>query len=178
MRRTWITLILIGLFLLEGTVMPWLLPASWQSEALVAPRFVFVVILYVALYSSRPLALAYGLIFGLLHDFVYYGPMIGTYSFSMGLSAYLVGLAFHRGQIRLLSSLCYICIGNFLLECVLFGLYRLFELNSLTFRWALVHQILPGMLINLLFALAVYLPIRKLLEKMDAEAESRDESFG
>ena len=30
----------------------------------------------------------------MLHDIVYYGEMIGTYSFAMGVSAYLVGLVF------------------------------------------------------------------------------------
>lgn len=175
MRRTWITLILFALFLFEGAAMPWLLPGVWQSEVRVSPHFVFVVILYVALYANRHLALAYGLGFGLLQDVIFYGPMIGTYTFSMGLTAYLVGLAFHRPQIRIISSLFFIAVGNFLFECIHFGLYRLFNVITVSFRWTLLHEMLPSLLINLLFALIIYVPVRKLLEKMDVETESREE---
>jgi len=105
MRRTWITLIIFVLFLLEGSVLPWLLPDVWLGRVYVSPHFAFVFILYVTLYLSRHLALAYGLGFGLLKDIVFFGPMIGTLSFTMGLSAYLIGLGFHRPKIRLASTL-------------------------------------------------------------------------
>ena len=175
MRRTWITVIIFVLFLLEGSVLPWLLPDVWLSRVYVSPHFAFVFILYVALYVSRHLALAYGLGFGLLKDIVFFGPMIGTLSFTMGLSAYLIGLGFHRPRIRLVSALFFVSLGILLFECIQYGLYRLFNLASTSFRWAFLHEMLPDILFNLLFALIIYIPVRKLLEKVEIRQEDPED---
>ncbi|MCC2684984.1 MAG: rod shape-determining protein MreD [Paenibacillaceae bacterium] len=175
-RRSWITLLLFALFLLEGTVLPWLTPSDWQEKALVSPHLVLVAILYTSLYTNRHLALAYGIGFGLLQDFAYYGPMIGTNSFAMGLSAYMIGLLMRRTPIRIVMSLFGIAWGVFGYECIRYGLYRLFQLTSVPFEWSLLHEMLPSLLIDLLFALAVYVPARKWLERLDdEEKESAEE---
>src|SRR5689334_14420344 len=98
MQRFYLPIILFILFLFEGTVMPMIIPTAWHSNVIVAPHFTFIVILFMAIYVSRHWALAYGLIFGMLHDFVYYGPMIGTYTFGMGLASYLIGLISYRSK--------------------------------------------------------------------------------
>jgi len=174
MRRTWITLILLALFILEGSVLPWLLPAVWQSRVLVAPDFVLIVILYLTMYVNRHLALVYGLSFGMLHDIVY-GPMLGSYSFSMGLTAYLIGLAFRRPHLQIVSSLFLAALGDFLFQMVHYGVYRLFNLLQTPFEWVLTHAILPSVLLNALFALLIYVPFRKLADRRAVAAEDTDE---
>ena len=175
MRKHGIVLIIFALFLLEGTVLPWLIPEVWQTQVLIAPQLVLVAVLYVSLLANRHFALALGFGFGLLHDFIFYGPMIGTYSFSIGITVYLVGLAFHRTPVRIVTSLFFIGIGLFLFEFIHYGLYRLFNLVTVSFQWTLLHKILPGMLFNLLFALIVYVPVRKLLVNIDAKTESQED---
>jgi rod shape-determining protein MreD len=175
MRRSWITLLLFALFLLEGTVIPWLMPADWQEKTFVSPHLVLVAVLYISLYSNRHLALVYGTGFGLLQDFIYYGPMIGANSFSMGLSAYLVGLLTRRNSVHVVMSMVAIALGVSLFACVRFGLYRMFQLTSVSFEWSLLHVMLPSLLIDLLFALVIYVPARKRLERLDEEKESAEE---
>lgn len=166
---------LFGIFVMEGSVMKWIIPAVWQERVIVSTHFALIVVLFISLYVNRHLALIYGLVFGLLHDIVYYGPtMIGTYSFAMGLVGYLTGLFSLRSRGNILSSMAMITMGAFLFEAILYGLYRLFQVTRVTPQWAFSHEMLPSVLINLLFALLVYVPLRKWLEDMPSYTEKDD----
>lgn len=175
MNHKWLTALLFGLFLLEGTVLQWIIPASWQGRVMIAPHFVLVLVLYIGLYINRHTALIYGLAFGMLHDFIYYSPMLGPVSFSMGLTGYLAGLLHGRVYSSIVVSMLAIAVGNLAYETIVFGLYRLFRVSHLDLSWLFVHQMLPTMLINLLFALAVYVPVRKRLEEMQASRTATEE---
>lgn len=168
MRRHWIWLILLGLLLLQGTVIPWALPASWQGATRVDPHLMLTVVLYVGLHIGRHPALAYGIGFGLLHDFLFYGNMIGVYSFGMGLTGYLAGLMQRGARQSLLLNLIVVGVGQFLFDAINFALNRLFKTTTSPFDFILTHQMLPSLLFNVAFALLIYVPIRKLLERVAA----------
>jgi rod shape-determining protein MreD len=164
MNRHLLWLILFGLFVLQGTIVTWLIPSSWQAQVYVAPHFTLVFILFIGLFRHRHSALIYGLLFGLLHDFNYYGSMLGVYSFGMGLSGYLVGLAQRRQPNLIFYNLLIIGFGLLMFEFINYGINRLFKLIDIDLKFALTHYMLPSVLFNLLFALLCYVPIRKLLE--------------
>lgn len=174
--KRWLLLgMLVGLFLLEGTVVKWIIPVVWQENIAVSTHFTLIVILFIALYVNRHVALTYGLGIGLLHDVVYYGPtMIGTYSFAMGVVGYLVGLVAPRARLNILYSMIVITLGNFLFEAIIYGLYRLFQVTKDTTQWMFFHIMLPSVLINLLFALLIYVPLRKWLEELAAKEVQED----
>jgi rod shape-determining protein MreD len=175
MQRYLLPVILYVLFLIEGTVMPLIIPSAWESRIDLAPHFTFIVILFIAIYVSRHWALAYGLAFGMLHDIVYYGPMLGTYTFGFGLVSYLIGLMSLRSKANLMKSMLLILIGNFLLELIFFGIYRVFQITHLSIGFALTYHMLPSILINLLFAILIYVPLRKLLDHIDASIVRTEE---
>jgi len=171
MRHLWLSLTLFLAFLMEGTVLKWIIPPVWQGQVMVSTHFTLVIVLFISLYVNRHLALIHGLAFGLLHDIVYYGAtMIGTYSFTMGLVGYLTGLVSFRSRGSIVSSMLAITAGHFLFEAIIYGLYRLFQVTGQTPEWIFFHQMLPSVLINLLFALLLYVPLRKWLESMASES--------
>jgi len=174
MRRYLIFVILFVLFLLEGTVVQWLIPPVWKSSVLVVPHLVLVGVLYTSLFKSRYQGLAYGLGFGMLQDFIYYGHALGVYSFSIGLVAYVMGLAFRSSTRGIVVSLLAVTIGSFAYDSLVYGIYRLFlGVIQIGYRWTFLHEILPSMLFNALIALLLYMPIRKWLE--DAEDRESEE---
>jgi rod shape-determining protein MreD len=175
MQRYFLPVILYVLFLFEGTVMPLITPSAWQSRIDLSTHFTFIVILFIAIYVSRHWALAYGLAFGMLHDIVYYGPMLGTYTFGFGLVGYLIGLLSFYSKANLLRSMLLIILGDFLLECLFYGIYRIFQITHISIHFALSYHILPSLLVNLLFAILIYVPIRKLLENVGAAREREEE---
>lgn len=174
MQRYVISIFLFVLFLLEGTILEWIIPPVWQSKVLVAPHLVLVGVLLVALYKNRYQALAYGLAFGFLQDFIYYGHALGVYSFSMGLVGYVAGLTFRLPYQGLFTSLVVVMLGSFAYDTTVYGIYRFFlGVIRLDFQWTFLHQMLPSMLFNALIALLMYVPARKWLEKV---AEGKRES--
>jgi rod shape-determining protein MreD len=175
MRRYRIFFGLFVLFLLEGTVMSWIIPPVWQSSVLVAPHLVLVGVLFATLYKNRYHGLAYGIAFGLLQDFIYYGHALGVYSFSMGLVGYLFGLAFRFSSRGIFISLVAAILGSFAYDSLVFGIYRFFlGVVHTDYQWMFMHQILPSMLFNALIALLLYMPARKWLEDADADREPEE----
>ncbi|MDQ0878016.1 rod shape-determining protein MreD [Paenibacillus sp. V4I3] len=164
MTRHLLWLILLGLFILQGTLLIWLIPSAWQSSVNVTPHLTLVFILFIGLFHHRHTALIYGLLFGLLHDFNYYGSMLGVYSFGMGLTGYLAGLAQRRQPNLIFYNLLITGVGLLLFEFINYGINRLFKLIDIDLKFALTHYMLPSVLFNLLIALICYVPIRKLLE--------------
>ncbi|SFK69823.1 rod shape-determining protein MreD [Paenibacillus sp. 1_12] len=173
--RKWLWLILLALFILEGTILQWIIPSVWQSKIYVAPHFIVVIVIYIGLYVNRHTALIYGLIFGLLQDFIYYSPMLGPISFAMGLTGYLAGLMHRRLHSNIIVSMLVMALGNLFFDSMIYGLYKLFQINHLDLQWVFFHQMLPTMLINLLFALLVYVPVRKLFESMQTAKTDAEE---
>jgi rod shape-determining protein MreD len=90
--------------------------------------------------------------------------MLGVYSFGMGLTGYLAGLAQRRQPNLIFYNLLITGVGLFLFEFINYGINRLFKLINIDLKFALTHYMLPSVLFNLLIALICYVPIRKLLE--------------
>jgi rod shape-determining protein MreD len=175
MNRHFLWLILFGLFILQGSLMVWLLPASWQSIVFVTPHLTLVFIMFIGLFHHRHAALLYGLLFGLLHDFTYYGAMLGVYSFSMGLVGYLAGLVQRRQPNLIFYNLLITSLGLLIFEFLNYGINRLFKLIAIDLNFALTHYMLPSVLFNLLVALICYVPIRKLLEGKRLAASGKED---
>ncbi|MGG1876249.1 rod shape-determining protein MreD [Paenibacillus cisolokensis] len=161
-RKQVLFLLLFLLFILQGTVFFWLTPSSWQLQ--IYPNFIFVAILFVSVYYHRHTGLVLGLIFGMIHDVIYYGEMIGTYSFAMGVSAYIMGLLFQMPRAPLPIMMTVVLLGSLLFDSTLFGIYKVFSLSQSSYDWALLHHMLPNLLVHFVFALIIYVPLRKQLE--------------
>ncbi|GIP39199.1 rod shape-determining protein MreD [Paenibacillus sp. J31TS4] len=164
MQRNGLALTAFVLFLLEGTLAKWIIPASWQTDVVVAPHLVLVFILYISIFIGRRQGLFYGLGFGLLHDIVYYGPMIGPYTLTMAASAYLTGLIASRSRGQILTTLFFVVVGNLVFEWMIYGIYRVYQVTHTDVEWVFSRLILPSVLFNLLFSLAVYIPVRRLFD--------------
>ncbi|MEK3717002.1 rod shape-determining protein MreD [Paenibacillus sp. FSL P2-0089] len=167
MRRPVLVLLLFILFILEGTVLPWLIPDGWQMR--IIPNLVFIVILFVTVYHHRHTALILGLSFGMLHDVVFYGRILGAHSFAMGLSAYLIGLIFQIPRAPLPLMMTVVLLGSLLEDSILFAIYNVFNLSQEPYNWALLHHMLPTMLIHFAAGLLLYVPLRRQLELLKKE---------
>lgn len=163
MKRSIIWWIMLLLFLLEGGLLPWLIPSGLQSQ--IAPHLVLVVVILCGFFAGRHFAMIAGLLFGFLHDILYYGYMLGVYAFAAGLTGYGAGLFPNRHHWHVLHVLAATAVGLIFFDVVVYLLYSLFEINEETWTWLLLHRFLPSLAFNLLMALLLYVPIRTLLER-------------
>ncbi|WP_040950130.1 rod shape-determining protein MreD [Gorillibacterium massiliense] len=169
MQLSKLTLILMFFFLIEGTWLNWMIPVEWQSSIVVSPHLVMVLVCYIGIFLGRRTGLVFGLGFGLLHDIVYYGPMIGTFCMAMGVVGYLAGMFRFKPQGNILTSLFVVAVSEFTFEWLIYGIYRVLAVTRLTPERVFLQQILPSIFINLLFALLIYIPVRNLLERVKAQ---------
>ncbi|MRN56237.1 rod shape-determining protein MreD [Paenibacillus monticola] len=171
-RRPFLILLLFLLFILQGTILPWLIPNVWEMR--IIPNLVFIVILFITVYHHRHTALLLGLSFGMLHDVIFYGRIIGAHSFAMGLSAYLIGLIFQIPRAPLPLMMTVVLLGSLLGDSMLFAIYSVFNLNNEPYSWALLNHMLPTMLFHFAFALLLYIPLRRQLELLKKETRKEE----
>lgn len=67
-----------------------------------------------------------------------------------------------------------VLIGSFLLDSMLFAIDQLFQLNHQTFNWALAQYIIPDLFIHFLFALIIYVPVRKQLQRLGTRVKKEE----
>ncbi|MFS0727364.1 rod shape-determining protein MreD [Paenibacillus sp. 1P07SE] len=159
MRKRWVIPIMFLLFIVEGTIMPWLIPVDWLGR--LVPQFTFVFVLYAAFYAGRHTALMLGVSFGLLQDLVYYGHLIGVHTFAMGLCGYLIGLLLAFKRIPMLTLLSIIGMTCLLYDSLIYSMYRVFRITQDTYVIALMNHIMPSLFLQLAFALVFYIPARR-----------------
>jgi len=173
MKTKWVIPLTVLLFMLETTIVPWLIPEPMHGR--IAPHFVFVAALYAGLYSSRHAALLIGFIFGLLQDVVFYGHMLGVHTLLMASIAYLAGLLLEGKRVPMLAALAVIALCCFLYDAAAYGIYRVFRVTHEPFEFVLMHSIAPSLFLQTGFALAAYVPARRLFEvKEKKEADEED----
>lgn len=151
--------VMLLIFLLEGSLVPWLIPSGWGHR--IIPHFTYVCVLYSALYTTRHTALILGVSFGFLQDVVYYGHLLGVNALVMGLCAYLTGLLLEKRRSPLMMALSVIGMGCLAYDSAVYFVYKAFRVANEHYAWALLQHILPSLFLQLGFALAVYIPMRR-----------------
>ncbi len=174
MPRLVLTLTILLLFILEGTVLQIISPNAWGLSWLAVPRFALAGAVMISLLLGRREGLYYGLGIGLLQD-VLFGKIIGVYSLTMMVSCYFAGLVvllFQRNLAVMFVTICLVLFGH---EWLLYSLFRLFSTSPVDVQWVLSNQILPTVGFNVLFALLIYIPLSHLCEAVDLRKSTRHE---
>jgi len=170
-----LTLTLLGFFLLESALLPWITPIEWRHDLSIYPKLVLIGAVFIAVFTNRHVGAAYGLAFGMLQDVQFYGHMIGVNAFAYALAAYFAGLLIRPNLVNLVSVFLIQLSALLLYETSTYALYRLFSVTDSDFGWMFVHGMLPSILISLFLALALYIPTRKWLEAPRPQRDSNDE---
>ncbi len=172
MKRSMIWWIMLMLFLLEGSLLPWVIPGGLQSQ--IAPHLVLIAVIFCGFFVGRHYAMAAGLLFGFMHDILYYGYMLGIYAFAAGLTGYGAGLFPNRHHWNVMHVLAATAGGLIFFDAVVYLLYTFFVINEESWTWLLLHRFLPSLAFNLLMALLLYVPIRTLLERVGSTSKQED----
>ncbi|WP_301171141.1 rod shape-determining protein MreD [Brevibacillus nitrificans] len=168
MQRFILTLTILVLFLLEGTVVQVIATATWGLSWMTVPRFALVCCILISMFMGRREGLYYGLAFGFLQD-VLFGQVIGIYTMSMMVASYFAGLIvllFQRGFGMVFVTSALILFGH---EWLLYSLFRLFSAAPYDVQWMLNRQILPSVILNLVVTLLIYVPIMRMCNKIQAK---------
>jgi rod shape-determining protein MreD len=163
---------IIAFFILETSLFPWLIPEQYRFY--IFPKLVIIAIIYLSIFTNRHYGLMFGLGFGLLQDVHYYGHMIGPNAFSFALIGYISGLLIRSSSAHFITIMFIQSLSLFLNEIIVYFLYRLFNITVMDFGWMFIRSMLPSVMISMFLALAIYIPARSILEKMDFKRGSEE----
>lgn len=176
MIRVWLPLLTFFFFVFDGTVME-VFSSHWFGATYeLVPRFAMVMILFIALYINRPTAVIYGLIFGLLTDIVY-TEIVGVYFFSMAFTAYLIASIASTFRPNLFSTFLLGILGVILLEFQVYGLYTIIGVAETPLRAFLYDRLFPSLLLNGVFIILMYFPLRKLFRALEAAKQQNSDGI-
>ncbi len=166
MKKYSIVLLLLFIFLLEGTLFRFISPDYYGKTIYFYPRFVLIMIIFISIYRDRHFALYLGMGFGVLYDIVY-GDVIGIYMVGMAGVGYFSGWLTLYFQTTFALYLLNILVNLLMFEMFLYGMLNMFHLVNIAFDWSFFHILIPTVIFNLLFASLIYLPFQFILKEKE-----------
>lgn len=165
MKRVYLPAILFLFFIIEGTIMQVIAPENYGSAIVLVPRFTMIIIVFVALYVSIPLAVFYAIVIGLLYD-VIYTDFIGIYMFSMAVTAYIVGQSAKVMHINAIVGMLVSFVTVIVLDFLVYGVYTLIGFVDMPIKLFMLERLLPSLLLNGVFFILIYVPMKKTIKKL------------
>ncbi len=159
-------------FISESTVMQVFTPQHMENETILIPRFVVVMVCFIAMYISPIRGVVYGIAFGLLYD-VIFTDLIGVYMFSMGLTAYVTAFIARYFHGNIFVTLFSMLIGLSAFEFLVYGLYSLIGVPKVMLETFIYQRYLPTLILNGVFVVLVYYPLRKWLLDIAMELQEK-----
>ncbi|AIC95170.1 rod shape-determining protein MreD [Shouchella lehensis] len=173
MSRTYFSIVLVFLFILEGSLLPYMLANYTEATQYVVPRLVIMTIVLIGLYSGKQVALIYGLAFGFLYDVVFTN-YLGIYMFGFACLGYLSAVPLKAVKESALWAVLLCTIAVFLFEYFQYGLFYILSVTTMTGGDFLLDRLLPTLVLNSALAILLVLPFRKLANHVNEQASFRN----
>ncbi len=141
-------------------------PENYGANMMLIPRFLIIIIVFIALHKSIPLAIVYATTFGLLYDIIY-TDFIGIYMFTMALTTYLVGQSAKVVHINAIVGLVIAFVTVIVLDFQVYGIYMLIGIADLPIKYFLFERLIPSIVLNGVFLILMYIPMRKVMKVVE-----------
>jgi rod shape-determining protein MreD len=170
--RFYIPTFILLLLVIEGTLFQLVTPYQHNIDVTIVPRFIVVMLVFIGIHFGRYSSIVYGLIFGLVYDIVY-TQFLGVYMFGFGFVGYAFAYTYKLVQDSLLLHLLFVTLAVSIFEYYQYGLYRLIGITDLSAVLFFHERFLPGLVLNIAFAILVYFPVKKLFQFVEKQASLR-----
>jgi rod shape-determining protein MreD len=171
--RFYIPTLVFILLVIEGTIFQLVTPPQNEMDVTLVPRFVIVMIVFIGIHFGRFSSIVYGLAFGLIYDIVY-TQLLGVYMFGFGFIGYACAYTYKQIQDSLFFHLLLMLAAVSFFEYYQFGLYKLIGITDLQANLFFYERFLPGIILNIAFAIIVYYPVKKLITHVSKQASLRE----
>jgi rod shape-determining protein MreD len=170
LKQSKVFILLFLLFLVQGTVMP-LVPISyaWGKLQLV-PEFTLVTLLMIAFFGSLSWGLKYAVLFGFLADIIY-SSVLGVYAFSVTLTVYLIHGISKWVNMNVAMTVLLVSVGVCIMQIEAYVIYMMIGVTNQEPGFFFRSRLLPTVLLNGVFTLLIYYPLRRFLESISDEIE-------
>lgn len=174
MSRAYLPGLTFLLLVFEGTFFQFLVPSPLEMDISLVPRFLIVMIVLIGVHFGREHSIVYGLVFGLVYDIVY-TQLLGLYLFGFAFIGYVFVYPFKWIQDSFLMQVLLVVVSIAFFDFYQFGLYQAIGISVETSTQEFLNErLLPGLILNVVFMILIYYPLRKLFEHVRKQASLRE----
>ncbi|MDT8859525.1 rod shape-determining protein MreD [Alkalihalobacillus sp. MEB130] len=173
MSRFYIPAFIFLLLVIEGTLFQIITPSHHDIDVTIVPRFLVVMVVFIGIHFGRNSSILYGIAFGLIYDIVY-TQLLGVYMFGFGVIGYAFAYSYKQIQDSLLLHLVLVAAALSLFEYYQYGLYRLIGITDMGALMFFHERFWPSMLLNMVFAIIIYYPVKRLFSHVERQASLRE----
>lgn len=164
MRKFLLPLLFLFLFIVEGLVVQFLPSELWGQTQVLAPRFLFVALVFLTIFVGKKQGIIYAAIFGIIFDIVYV-EIIGIYLFLFPFICYLVTKIMHIMQANIIIAFLVSLFAIALLEIGVYEVDFLIHVTNLDFMSFLNLRFYSTLILNAVFVLIFGYPLKRRFEK-------------
>lgn len=165
MIRFLLPVVMVVLFVLEGTWFQIFVSPSLDHDIVLVPRFVLIAVVFISIFRGPGTGVLFGVVGGILYDFVY-TDLLGIYMFSLGFTAYISSFTFTSVRISNLWQMVILIGAIFIFEWMTYGLYYVIGYTDILFEEFFMIRLLPSWILNGLAAMLLLYPFHKLFQKL------------
>ncbi|MGM9926557.1 MAG: rod shape-determining protein MreD [Bacillus sp. (in: firmicutes)] len=175
MKKFYIPLVVLGLFILESLFVNILSAQLFHSERIYVPRFLIIFFTFFAVYGNNRSAIWYSMVVGLLFDIVY-TEILGIYMFVFPVVTYLVCKAMKilQNNIFMVSVIALVAIA--LTEVIVYFVNAILGFAPMSLQVFSTIRLLPTLLLNLVAIIIFAYPFKQVIVKYSTE-DSKDVLF-
>jgi len=170
MNKYILPLLLSLLFISENMFETIISPMLYGSQTIIVPHFLFIGLIFIALYYDAKLGVIYGAIFGLLFDIVN-TEIIGIYLGCFPLFIFLISQTMKMLYANLFVRSLLTLIWTAALEYVVYGLNYLFGYTTMNNSFFMIHRLIPTLLLNGVVLLFAAYPLSSFLKGLREKKE-------
>jgi rod shape-determining protein MreD len=154
----------VVLFLIEPVFALFSGIEMFGRQIYLVPRFLFMYLLFLAVYYDRKKSMIYGLIFGILYDVVFI-DIIGLYAVLFPLFCFLINwvVRYIQQSLWIVTVLTVVFVA--LLEFIMYEFFKLISFTSLTLNDFLLIRLLPTIIANLIVLIILGWLFKYLIKK-------------
>lgn len=164
MKKLYIPLLAVLIFISESIFVTTFSGEFFSSDKMFIPRFLMILLVFMSVYCNSRVALYYSVVIGLIFDVVY-TEILGVYLFVFPLITYTISkiMKVLQNNIFVVSFMSLIAVA--FLETIIYGMNSLLGFAVLTFQQFLINRLVPTLILNTVVVVIAAYPLRKFMLK-------------
>lgn len=165
MKKVILPLLVTFLFIFESIFISYSPKNFLDSDLIYVPRFLIIALILLSIYVERKYAIVYAFIFGFLYDVVF-TEILGVHLFAFPFIVYIVSLIMKVLQSNIVISTFVSLFGVALLEFVIYGIYSIINITSMSVNEFIEWRLIPTLFLNFIFTVIFIYPLKVYFEKL------------
>lgn len=168
MSRFFLPFLISVVFVSESLFVNFIAVQPFFRQWILSPRFVLIVLIFMAVYLNKKQAMMYGAIFGMLYD-IAFTDILGVYMFGLPAICYLMSKIMKVLQNNVIVVSLTAVFGVAILEFYVYGINLLVHVTEMTLNEFLAMRFYPTLALSAVFCVLFSYFLKKRFQKLSLQ---------